>query len=103
MELSQARVRDRPGRYGGALSSRLELTVEDVTDPDAPLRVYRGQLGKLGARRLEPLATRESRTYRFTVLFRDGGVAASPTTGDNAYQGSSVAVDFRWSGSVAGR
>ena len=96
MDLAQTAVRDRPGRYGGTLSSVLQLSIIDVTDPREPLRVYRGKLRDLRTQRLQQLAAGEHRTFRFSVLFPDGGTPPSPTTGDNAYQGSSVQANFRW-------
>ena len=38
----------------------------------------------------------DARRYRFTVTFPDGGVPASATTGDNAYKGDNVTVDYNW-------
>jgi len=96
MTLSGSAVRDSPGRNGGKLSNRLVLTVEDITNARAPRRIYRGKLSGLGEQRLGRMAAGSHRIYRFSVRFPDGGAPSSPPTGDNAYQGSTAEVDFRW-------
>jgi len=56
----------------------------------------RRKLSGLGEQRLRRMAARSHRVLRFSVRFPDGGTPPSPTTGDNAYQGSAAEVDFRW-------
>jgi spore coat-associated protein N len=75
------------------LSSKLDLVVTDVTTSTP---VYSGKLGAMGARPAGTLAPGASRTYDFTVTFPDGGVPAGPTSGDNAYKGDDVTVDYLW-------
>ena len=42
------------------------------------------------------MAGRETRTYRVTATFPDGGIPPRPLTGDNALQGSSVELALQW-------
>jgi hypothetical protein len=94
--LSQANLADTPGPAGGALSSALDVLVQDVTNPAAPATVYSGKLAAMGPRVLGTWAPGAARTYRFTVSLPDGGAPPSATTGDNAYQGSVVSVRYDW-------
>jgi hypothetical protein len=94
--LSMANLGDTPGPAGGALSTALDLLIQDVTNAAAPTTVYAGKLGAMGPRVLGDWAPGTSRTYRFTVSLPDGGAPPSPTTGDNAYQGSAMSVKFDW-------
>ena len=96
MTLSGTALRDSPGPNGGKLSTRLVLTVEDITNARAPRRVYRGKLSGLGEQRLGRMAAGSHGIYRFTARFPDGGAPSSPSSGDNAYQGSAAEIDFRW-------
>jgi hypothetical protein len=85
--------RDRPGANGGRLSSVLKLKVEDLSGR-APTResvVERAATFPLGR-----LAGRETRTYRVTATFPDGGRPVSQFAGDNLLQGSSVEVGLQW-------
>jgi spore coat-associated protein N len=94
--LSKTSLTDTPGANGGQLSSVLDLKVEDVTIPASPVSVYSGKVGAMGAQSLGSFAAGEARTYKFTITFPDGGVPSSPTTGDNAYKGSSMSVGYQW-------
>ena len=96
--LSTAALSDSPGPGGGVLSRRLELKVEDLTRPESPVTLYRGSVGSMPALSLGQLPPGAARTYRLTVRFRDGGTPASATSGDNAYQGSSLEVAYVWNG-----
>jgi hypothetical protein len=58
--------------------------------------VFSGQLGALQSRALGNIAPGQSRTYRFTASLPDGGAPPSPTSGDNAYAGSSLTVRYLW-------
>jgi hypothetical protein len=85
--------RDRPGSYGGLLSRVLKLKVEDLSGK-APTResvVERASTFALGS-----LSGRETRTYRVTATFPDGGHPVSQFAGDNLLQGSSVEVALQW-------
>jgi hypothetical protein len=94
--LSQSNLTDTPGPAGGALSSGLDVLVQDVTNLAAPATVYSGKLAAMGPRALGTWAAGAARTYRFTVSLPDGGPPPSPITGDNAYQGSAVSVKYDW-------
>jgi spore coat-associated protein N len=92
--LSKSGLSDTPGGGGGTLSGVLELLVQDVTG--APATVYSGKLAAMGPLPLGDWNAGTSRTYRFTVSFPDGGAPPSETSGDNAYKGSIVAVQYDW-------
>jgi|Tabmets5t2r1_1033131.scaffolds.fasta_scaffold10516_3 spore coat-associated protein N len=94
--LSQSNLADSPGPAGGALSSALDVLVQDVTNLAAPATVYSGKLATMGPRDLGTWGPGAARTYRFTVSLPDGGPPPSPVTGDNAYQGSAVSVKYDW-------
>jgi spore coat-associated protein N len=83
------------------LSAKLNLVVSDLGDPGAtvppaPVVKYSGELGALPATDLGAFATGATHRYKFTVTFPDGGTPAGPTSGDNAYKGGSVTVDYNW-------
>lgn len=86
---------DAPGVYGGALSERLELRVEDVSSGVAS-EVYDGQLGAMPELQLGSLGAGESRTYRFVVAMLDGGAPSSPYVDDNLYQRASAGLGYEW-------
>jgi hypothetical protein len=94
--LSKTSLTDTPGANGGQLSGVLDLKVEDVSSEGSPVTVYSGKVGAMGAQPLGKFTAGESRTYKFTVTFPDGGTPSSPTTGDNAYKGSSMSVAYQW-------
>lgn len=81
------------------LSSKLDLVVEDLGSPSSPspaVTKYSGKLGAMGVTALSTYAAGEAHRYRFTVTFPDGGTPSGPTTGDNAYKGDNVTVDYNW-------
>lgn len=94
--LSKANVADTAGPNGGQLSSKLNVLIQDVTNAASPVQVYTGTVGAMGSQSLGSFAAGASRTYKFSVTFPDGGTPASSTTGDNAYKGSSLTVDYAW-------
>jgi hypothetical protein len=94
--LAKSNLGDRPGPAGGELSAALDLLVQDVTGVGAYATVYSGKLGAMGPRTLGSWAPGTSRVYRFTVSLPDGGAPPLGTTGDNAYQGSAVRVQYDW-------
>lgn len=94
--LSKSNLVDTAGPNGGQLSGKLNVHIEDVTNAGSPASVYNGTIGAMAAQPLGTFAVGEVRTYRFSVTFPDGGTPASGTTGDNAYRGSSLTVDYRW-------
>jgi len=85
---------DAPGLYGGALSTRLELRVADVTAADAT--VYAGGLISMPELQLGTLAAGSARTYRFSVGMRDGGPPSSPYLDDNLYQRAGTSLGYDW-------
>ena len=102
--LSDSALVDTPGPHGGQLSTILNLTVKDDTRnvmlyngkfnafPSAPSSVALPGIGT-GATNWQP---DEEHTFTFSVTFPEGGQPSSPTTGDNAYQGSKVTVTYNW-------
>ena len=94
--LSKANVADTAGPNGGQLSSKLNVLIQDVTVPATPVQVYNGTIGGMAQQSLGTFAAGASKTYKFTVSFPDGGTPASSTTGDNAYKGSALSVDYSW-------
>jgi spore coat-associated protein N len=94
--LSRANLADTPGPNGGKLSENLDLVIQDVTNASAPTQVYSGKLGAMGTQNLGSFAAGVARSYKFTVTFPNGGTPASATTGDNAYKGSALTVDYQW-------
>jgi hemolysin type calcium-binding protein len=86
---------DAPGTYGGALSERLTLRVEELSS-GAASAVYDGQLGAMPELQLGSLGTGESRTYRFVVTMLDGGAPSSPYVDDNVYQRASASLGYEW-------
>jgi hypothetical protein len=85
--------RDRPGAYGGRLGNVLRLKVEDVSGrtPAREAVVNRASTFALGTMR-----GHETRTYRVTATFPDGGIPVTAFTGDNAMQGASVELSLEW-------
>ncbi len=86
-------LRDRPGLYGGRLSSVLRLRIDDLTTGAAPVETTLARTTPLP---LADLRGRQARTYRVTATFPDTGIPAGPGLGDNAQQGSSVEIAMTW-------
>jgi hypothetical protein len=83
------------------LGAKLTLVVEDLGDPaavvpPAPVTVYSNKLGTMGPIGLGTWASGETHRFKFTVTFPDGGTPAGPNSGDNAYKGDSVTVNYNW-------
>lgn len=95
LSLASTGASDDPGRYGGLLSQRLVLRVEDLGSGTAE-EVYSGGLGSMPALQLGRLAAGESRTYRFLVTMLDGGAPSSPFVDDNVYQQASTGIGYEW-------
>lgn len=94
--LSKANLVDTAGANGGTLSTDLTVLVQDVTVPASPVTVYSGTIGSMGAQSLGSFSAGQAKTYKFTVTMPNNGTPASSTTGDNAYKGSSLTVDYSW-------
>jgi len=95
LSLASTGLSDDPGRYGGLLSQRLVLRVEDITS-GPPKQVFSGGIATMPELQLNTLASGQSRTYRFTVSMLDGGAPSSPFVDDNTYQQASTGVVYRW-------
>jgi hypothetical protein len=87
LTLLRTRLADIPGRFGGALSRALVLTVQQIGGG-----AWTGPLAGPDQLDLGVLAAGEGRTYRLTLTFPDTG----PLGRDNAFQGSSVTIDWAW-------
>jgi hypothetical protein len=95
--LSQANLVDTPGPLGGRLSDHVRLNVEEISNGGSTAQsLYMGVLGGLGSRALGTLGAGQTRSYRFTVDFPEGGA------GDNLFQSASVKVDYVWAATGAG-
>jgi spore coat-associated protein N len=95
--LAQAGVNDSAGPFGGRISDRAQLTVEQIgLGGSLVSSVYSGALSGLGTRQLGTLQPGDARAYRFTVVFPNGGVPPAPEAGDNLYQSSSFRADYVW-------
>jgi hypothetical protein len=88
--LGLSHLTDTPGPGGGFLSRRLDLQVDDVTNPLAPKSIYHGRLNSLNPTVLGTFATGAVHIYRFVVSWADG--PADPTMA-----GSKMSVQFDWS------
>jgi hypothetical protein len=86
-------VHDRPGLYGGHLSSVLQLRVQDLTGIGGPVQTTLANTSPVVLGDLKP---RQSRTFKVTATFPDTGTPPGPGLGDNAQQGSSVEVGLAW-------
>jgi hypothetical protein len=92
LTLRRGELVDEPGPTGGLLSSRLWLTVADVSAPGAPRTVYAGPLASMPEEPAGTLASGAARTYEFTATLPDGGEASF----QNAVQGASTTVAYSW-------
>jgi hypothetical protein len=97
LTLRRGELVDEPGLGGGLLSSRLRLTVVDVTRPTAPRTVYAGPLDSMPERPAGNLSGGEARTYEFTATLPEGGEPSF----QNAVQGASTTVAYSWIASEA--
>ena len=84
---------DRPGAYGGSLGNVLKLKVEDLSGRTPARESVVNQASSFA---LGTLTGRETRTYRVTATFPDGGIPPTAFTGDNALQGASVELSLQW-------
>jgi hypothetical protein len=91
LSLSSSNLVDAPGAGGGALSGELDLRIRDVTNAGSPVVVYNAKIAALTPTALGTLVAGDSRVYEFRVSFPDAGAGA-----ENAYQGSTMSVQFDW-------
>ncbi|HEY3491863.1 MAG TPA: hypothetical protein VGK43_02855 [Solirubrobacterales bacterium] len=95
LSLASTGLSDDLGRYGGTLSQRLVLRVEEITSGSFE-EVFSGGIAAMPQLQLGTLATGQSRTYRFTVSMLDGGAPSSPFVDDNVYQEAGAGIAYRW-------
>ena len=89
--LGLSKLVETPGSGGGRLSYRLVLTVKRLSTRHRPILVYTGPLRQMPMLKLGKFRPKESRTYRFSVLFPEGGPAL-----DDPYQQASTSLEFDW-------
>jgi hypothetical protein len=89
--LSSSNPTDTAGPNDGELSTVLQLEIVEGSDV-----IYSGDFDAMTPVDLGTWDGGEAHTFDFTVTFPDGGEPESPTTGDNAYQGSSTSVTYTW-------
>ena len=94
--LSQAEGVDAPAPSGGALSDIADVTVNDVTQPSAPIALYAGRLVAMPDLALGTFAPGEGRTYSFTVSLPDD----AGSNDINAYQSASLQLGYVWAGTA---
>ena len=92
LTLHRGELVDEPGLGGGLLSSRLQLTVLDVTAPGAPRTVYAGPLDSMPDQAAGRLEGGEARTFEFIATLPDSGSTAV----DNQVQDASTTVAYSW-------
>lgn len=98
LTLHRGELVDEPGLGGGLLSSRLRLTVLDVTDHGAPRTVYSGPLDSMPDQPAGRLEAGEARTFEFVATLPDSG----STVVDNQVQDASTTVAYSWVAEEAG-
>jgi hypothetical protein len=89
--LGLSRLVETPGSGGGRLSYRLVLTVKRLSTRHRPILVYTGPLRQMPMLKLGKFRPKESRIYRFSVFFPEGGPAL-----DDPYQQASTSLEFDW-------
>jgi hypothetical protein len=111
--LSESNLTDtQPGAGGASLAHQLTLKLEDVTNPASPIQLYPvanpngptdDKLADVGTLHVATIPAGQSRTFKFTATFPDGGTPPSPTTGDNVFKGAAMSTEFDWtSTSISG-
>jgi hypothetical protein len=96
--LARGGLADVPGLGGGLLSSRLELTVADVSKPATPRTLYEGPLASMPDRPAGRLEAGEARTFEFTATLPDAGGSSF----QNEVQGGATTVAYTWTATEAG-
>ena len=89
--LGLSKLIETPGSGGGRLSYRLVLTVKQLSTRHRPILIYTGPLRQMPMLKLGKFRPRESRTYRFSVLFPEGGPVL-----DDSYEQASTSLEFDW-------
>jgi len=89
--LGLSKLVEASGTGGGRLSYRLVLTVKRLATNRRPQLVYSGPLRQMPLVKLGVFRARETRTYRFAVLFPEGGPSM-----DHRFQAASTSLQFTW-------
>jgi hypothetical protein len=89
--LGLSKLVETQGAAGGRLSYRLMLTVKRVSANRRPQLVYTGPLRQMPLVKLGVFKPKETRTFRFSVLFPAGGTSA-----DDRFQGAATSLGFTW-------
>lgn len=92
LHLRRGEASDTPGLGGGVLSTRLRLSVIDITVRAAPRTIYAGPLAAMPEQNAGNLRPGEARTFEFTATLPVGG---EPDL-QNAVQGASTTVAYAW-------
>jgi spore coat-associated protein N len=87
--LGLSHLTDTPGPNGGFFSHELQLAVDDVTSPAAPVAVYHGPVNALNPTSLGNFGPGAVHIYRFAVSWPAGSA-------DQSMYGSSMSVQFDW-------
>jgi hypothetical protein len=91
LKLQRGELTDAVGAGGMALSGRLQLTVADVTDAEAPRTLYTGPLDSMGDQEAGELKPGASRIYEFVATLPE-----SSSGNQNALQGASTTIAYSW-------
>jgi hypothetical protein len=89
--LGLSKLVETQGAGGGRLSYRLVLTVKRLATNRRPQLVYSGPLRQMPLVKLGVFRPREIRTYRFAVLFPEGGPSM-----DDRFQRATTSLQFDW-------
>ena len=89
--LGLSKLVETQGTGGGRLSYRLVLTVKRLAVHRRPQLIYSGPLRQMPLIKLGVFRPRETRTYRFAVLFPEGGPSM-----DDRFQRASTSLQFSW-------
>jgi hypothetical protein len=89
--LGLSKLIETKGTGGGRLSYRLVLIVKRLSSRRRAQVLYRGPLRRMPMMALGKFRPRETRMYKFTVLFPEG-----PSSLDNHFQHSAVSLQFTW-------
>lgn len=86
------------GVNGGSLANALDVVITNTTTGYV---VYAGKINAVPANAWTKAtnavwAAGEVNSFSFVVTFPDTGVPGSATTGDNAYQGANMSIQFDW-------
>ena len=90
------------GGPGATFTGPVTLGANFSITTDGTNTVYTGPINAVGTVQLPntflpsvfPWPAAAAHTYTFTVTFPDGGTPGTATTGDNAYKGSSMTMQF---------